>query len=92
VGLWRVMSAKHRTTGREVAVWVAEKRGGEAVEGLKREVSSGFWCMIFQFLDVMLSDVGRYRRSGRAVSRVTWQYESRNDEACPIGESFKVKG
>lgn len=43
VGMWKVMRGKHRTTGREVSVWVGEKRaavGGEAVERMKREVSA----------------------------------------------------
>ena len=43
VGVWKVMRAKHRTTGREVSVWVGEKRAGpaqaEVVERMKREVS-----------------------------------------------------
>lgn len=44
VGMWKVMRAKHRTTGREVSIWAGEKRAGatqgEVVERMKREVST----------------------------------------------------
>lgn len=48
VGLWKVIPATHKTTGKDVSVWVLEKRvldglraGGRdfAVEQLKKEVS-----------------------------------------------------
>lgn len=48
VGLWKVIPATHKTTGKDVSVWVLEKRvldgiraGGRdyAIEQLKKEVS-----------------------------------------------------
>lgn len=40
VGLWKVVRARHRTTGRQVSVWTWDKRPVEAVEAMKKEVSS----------------------------------------------------
>jgi SCY1-like protein 2 len=39
VGLWKVVRGRHRTTGRQVSIWTWDKRPGEAVEAMKREVS-----------------------------------------------------
>ncbi|WVW80312.1 hypothetical protein I302_102291 [Kwoniella bestiolae CBS 10118] len=38
VGLWKVLGGSHKTTGKEVSVWVFEKR---VLDGIKPSVSSG---------------------------------------------------
>jgi hypothetical protein len=44
VGLWKVVRARHRTTGRQVSVWSWDKRPVEAVEAMKKEVSLDHGC------------------------------------------------
>lgn len=39
VGLWKVVRARHRTTGRQVSIWTWDKRPGEALDAMKKEVS-----------------------------------------------------
>jgi SCY1-like protein 2 len=70
VGLWKVVRARHRTTGRQVAVWTWEKRPGEAVEAMKKEVSRHLFPVRHQGLVRMMEANGT--TSPKLVSYTLW--------------------
>lgn len=71
MGLWRVVGATHKTTGKDVSVWIFEKRAldgvkgssgrgaGEAkewvIEQMKKEVS---WIVVHRDEAIQLTVVG----------------------------------